>query len=263
MGLLVDLTGQTFGKLKVLYRDAKEPTKHGDSAKWRCLCTCGKEYTVTSNNLRNKKRPTTQCDQCSYRERKAIETIHFERDGCHITGKNIKTINRTLYEVICKCETQTWVLRKDILNTNKKLLCRNCLKIGKDVTKKNLKPSHFIYNYLMTIKRRAIAKQIPFDDNITAELVYDIFLQQECRCALSGEPLTLVEKRYCHQSTEQTGSLDRIVGEKGYTVDNIQWIHKMVNQMKSDYPQEHFLSVCRNISELNPNTPVYDHRWLW
>lgn len=52
-----DITGQTFGRLKVLsYFD----TLNGDS-RWRCLCRCGKEKIIRRLSLVNKVRPTHSC----------------------------------------------------------------------------------------------------------------------------------------------------------------------------------------------------------
>jgi 5-methylcytosine-specific restriction endonuclease McrA len=45
------LTGARFGRLVVAER-AIENTKHG-GARWRCLCDCGRETTVSTVNLRN------------------------------------------------------------------------------------------------------------------------------------------------------------------------------------------------------------------
>lgn len=43
-----DLTGMTFGKLHVLYREGK-----GQSAKWVCNCDCGNIAKVTTGNLKH------------------------------------------------------------------------------------------------------------------------------------------------------------------------------------------------------------------
>lgn len=49
MSLCEDLTGKRFNKLVVLYRD--ENGKGGKS-RWRCLCDCGTETTVSGTNLK-------------------------------------------------------------------------------------------------------------------------------------------------------------------------------------------------------------------
>lgn len=46
-------------------------------------------------------------------------------------------------------------------------------------------------------------------------------------------------------------SLDRIDSDKGYIEGNVQWLHKWVNLMKSDFTQDEFLNYCRLIIEHN------------
>ena len=47
--------------------------------------------------------------------------------------------------------------------------------------------------------------------------------------------------------TDNTGtaSLDRIDSNKGYVTDNIQWVHKDINYMKSDLDEQQFIHYCR------------------
>ena len=45
----------------------------------------------------------------------------------------------------------------------------------------------------------------------------------------------------------QTASLDRIDSSKGYTKNNVQWLHKDINIMKRDFPEEKFLFLCKQI----------------
>lgn len=48
---MIDLTGQRFGKLKVI-KKTDERTKHG-SIMWLCECECGNVLSVSSGNLRS------------------------------------------------------------------------------------------------------------------------------------------------------------------------------------------------------------------
>lgn len=50
MGKAIDLTGQRFGRLLVLEYAGKD--KYGHS-RWKVVCDCGREVTVTGNNLRS------------------------------------------------------------------------------------------------------------------------------------------------------------------------------------------------------------------
>jgi len=49
MGKLIDLTGQKFGRLTVLYRG---PNANGGRAQWVCMCDCGNLHTTQSYCLR-------------------------------------------------------------------------------------------------------------------------------------------------------------------------------------------------------------------
>lgn len=52
-----DLTGKKVGRLTVV---EQVPHKIGEYAKWRCVCECGNETIVSSNNLTSKN-PTISC----------------------------------------------------------------------------------------------------------------------------------------------------------------------------------------------------------
>lgn len=60
MKQLINLTGQRFGSLMVTGRSARK-TKWGGTY-WICLCDCGNEVVVRSDNLRRGR--TTQCSEC-------------------------------------------------------------------------------------------------------------------------------------------------------------------------------------------------------
>lgn len=58
MGKLIDLTGQTFGRLTVIERSG---TGNTGQAQWKCLCECGKETIVLGDNLRRGKQVSCGC----------------------------------------------------------------------------------------------------------------------------------------------------------------------------------------------------------
>lgn len=101
-------------------------------------------------------------------------------------------------------------------------------------------------------------RSLPFE--ITVDFAWSILEAQGHLWALSGVPLKLVSNN--DRYYEQTASLDRKDSSKGYTPDNVQWVHKRVNFLKGDYSEEELLYWCkaiyRNLShkcvELNPDT---------
>ena len=62
MSRLIDLTGQTFGKLTVLDRADDYVSPSGRKfARWQCKCACGKEITAIGINLKNGKTKSCGC----------------------------------------------------------------------------------------------------------------------------------------------------------------------------------------------------------
>jgi hypothetical protein len=79
---------------------------------------------------------------------------------------------------------------------------------------------------------------------ITVQDIWELFLKQNRRCALSG-----VTIHFGEGDVKPTASLDRIDNSKGYTFDNVQWLHKDVNRMKNVFDQDYFISICRKITQ--------------
>lgn len=99
-------------------------------------------------------------------------------------------------------------------------------------------------------QKGAEARGLAFD--VTIEYAWELFLKQERKCALTGVPINFdmdldFLRRYGHQNG--TASLDRIDSTKGYTPDNIQWVHKDVNKMKMDLQEEDFFRLVKQIYE--------------
>ena len=87
------------------------------------------------------------------------------------------------------------------------------------------------------IKLDADRRDIPFE--ITIEQIWDLFLKQERKCLLSVvEIWFFVIKSLC------TASLDRKDSNIGYTIDNVQWVHKNVNIMKNRFSDDDYIKWC-------------------
>lgn len=83
------------------------------------------------------------------------------------------------------------------------------------------------------------AKHRDLEFSITKEYLWSLFLKQDKKCALSGIDINL-DKHYGKRLCTQTASLDRIDSLKGYTEENVQWVHKDVNTMKMDLSETKF-----------------------
>ena len=75
---------------------------------------------------------------------------------------------------------------------------------------------------------------------IKIEDVWDLWELQKGCCNLTGLSIILPKGG----NHENVASLDRIDSSRGYIKDNIQWVHKDINRMKWDFPQDKFVKLC-------------------
>jgi hypothetical protein len=83
------------------------------------------------------------------------------------------------------------------------------------------------------------------------EDIWNLFLSQGKKCALTGLPISFANDRTRSQKysgVSCTASIDRIDSKKGYTKDNIQLVHKDINIMKNQYNQDYFVEMCKAVT---------------
>jgi len=92
-----------------------------------------------------------------------------------------------------------------------------------------------------------------FSNEITLEFLWNLFLKQNKKCALSGIDIILNPQWSAQNNGKkkhlfQTASIDRIDSTKHYTIDNIQWVDKDINFMKGSLTTDKFLDLCKKVS---------------
>lgn len=90
------------------------------------------------------------------------------------------------------------------------------------------------------IFRGAKERNLEFD--ISLDEIYDKFLSQNKKCALSGIDICFNKNR-----KKTTASVDRIDSNIGYVLSNIQIVHKEYNRMKTDFQEKEFFEMCKNV----------------
>lgn len=97
-----------------------------------------------------------------------------------------------------------------------------------------------------SIKLSAEKRNLIFEVN--KEFLWDLFIQQDRKCAISG-----VEIRFSKNCKKDKGtaSLDRKDSTEGYTINNVQWVHKEVNKIKQNLNENDFIEWCHKISKFN------------
>lgn len=100
-------------------------------------------------------------------------------------------------------------------------------------------------NYLQ--RTRSGAKKRNLEFSVTKEFLWDLFLKQDRKCALSGMEIVF-GKGERDKVRIATASLDRIRSDVGYIESNVQWIHKDINWLKQDFDQDYFIALCATIT---------------
>ena len=85
------------------------------------------------------------------------------------------------------------------------------------------------------LKNNAAKRNIAFE--ITIEDIYKQYIKQNKRCAFTGVPLEF----------GLDASVDRIDSSAGYSFYNIQIVHKTLNMMKKDLPNDIFIAWCKMV----------------
>lgn len=84
------------------------------------------------------------------------------------------------------------------------------------------------------------------DFEISIEDVWEVFEEQDFKCALTGWDIGWAKSGHPQQST---ASIDRIDSSLGYVLGNIQIVHKHVNMMKQHYDNDYFIETCKAVAE--------------
>lgn len=153
---------------------------------------------------------------------------------------------RPIYKCLCDCGNTCEILGKYLLiGDTKSCGCyskgnahnRDC--IG-EITK----------SFWTPIVNQANRRGIPF--NITREYAWDLFINQNRKCNLTGISI-LFSTNIRDQRGVHTCSLDRVDNSLGYVEGNVQWVHKHINIMKNVFTQEKFIEFCSLVHHHNIN----------
>lgn len=144
----------------------------------------------------------------------------------------------------CSCGKKTCVATRQL---GKTISC-GCAKIrgqtGSNVTGKG----DVTGTLLNTMRGSAKRRSIPFE--VTAAYIWDLYLLQEGKCAISGIPISFGEKNNKWRRG-RSASLDRIDSSLGYTEGNVQWVDRRINSMKLELSMPDFLSLIATIHKFN------------
>lgn len=129
--------------------------------------------------------------------------------------------------------------RKKIDKKSKRYFCSTkCLSAQKSIDQSD---EYTMFRYMFK-KARQRSVRYGREFSITLDDLKNIWELQKGCCNLTGVPLVFGETLYDKEHGGTTASLDRKDSRLGYTLDNIQIIHKKIQDLKSDWDQKELIS---------------------
>tara|TARA_R110000751_G_scaffold45158_4_gene102773 strand:+ start:1189 stop:1875 length:687 start_codon:yes stop_codon:yes gene_type:complete len=204
----------------------------------------GREYGISA--------PTV----CKYLKKAGISPNKRKRNARDLTDLRFGTLTVIREELssekttakyvswlcVCTCGEQCFVPTSQLLRGQR--FCPTCRK--QDISVRLYKGYEEISkDFFTTIRNGAKRRSLEF--SITIEQIWELFIEQDRKCAISDVDLGF--NTYNNEYTETTASLDRIDSSLGYVQNNIQWVHKTLNRIKSDLNEEDFIRWCCLVSD--------------
>jgi hypothetical protein len=149
-------------------------------------------------------------------------------------------------QILCKCScgiTSAKLIDAHSLHSGHSTQCTKCGFSRKQKNNPSWRGHEDIPAALIT-RIRCNAKKRNIEFVLSPEHLWDLYERQNKLCALTLLPISF---------ENHTASLDRIDSSKGYTADNVQWVHKSINIMKNGFSQDYFLTLCHEIAKSNKN----------
>jgi hypothetical protein len=103
------------------------------------------------------------------------------------------------------------------------------------------------------------ARRRNIEVSVTIEEAWELFVQQNRKCALSGLDLGFSDWRH---RNETTASFDRINSLLPYMSGNVQWIHKKIQPMKWGMDNDEFIAYCTIITAHYREANIQSHEKL-
>lgn len=230
-----------FGKLII---ESIHSGTHHKNRKFVFRCECGNERIATLAAVKSGNMCCLTCNLLDLTCHQFHNLTVIKRHGYRVT-KNNKHI-----EWECKCICGEIVYRTThTLKRSQFSQCDKCnyqRELAKSDGFQEIRRMRWT-----SIQSHARLRKIEFD--ITIEYAWELWLKQNRKCALSGITLEFEKTKKDWQKGNYTASFDRIDSTKGYVENNVQWVHKKINNMKMNLNETDFVYFCKMVAKYHEN----------
>jgi hypothetical protein len=150
-------------------------------------------------------------------------------------------------------KSNIWLVHKDVNRIRWTSTIKEFLNWCSLVTNPNKRTSIFSKNINIycslwkNIIYNANKRKINF--NITKKDIIELYINQKGQCSITGIEITLPKNKEEFRNKKFTASLDRIDSNNDYNINNIQWVHKFINQSRSNFSLSYYKGLCKRVHE--------------
>ena len=227
-----------------LYVEERLPnTLSSTSARWKCRCKCGKYKILRSGQLKSFEDKDCSCYGTRTNISEGQKFNSLTAIKLHSTDRN----GHAKWLCKCDCGEEVTVYGTHLIRGNTKSCGCTRFKRGEQHAQWT-GVGEISGNYWRNTVMRSDKSRRKIEVNIDKEYAWQLFLDQDRKCALTG-----LELHFSNSlgDVKTTASLDRIDSSKGYIKGNVQWVHKDINMMKRIYDQDYFIKMCKLVAENN------------
>lgn len=229
--------GKIFGYLSI--------DSYDKNGYYLCTCLlCKEKLRLRFDVFTKRGQISCGCHHNNFRINDKIGLLIVKRKVGLIQSKTGRPHNYIHWECLCDCGNKVSVPGVNLNNKHTKSC--GCLVKKFDRTRKRINNTIIPIYLFNQISRGALARKLEF--NISIDYIYQLLINCNFKCMLSGLELTLPKNS---REKNYTASLDRIDSNNGYVEGNVQWVHKHVNLMKNSLSQDYFLMLCGIIVNKN------------
>lgn len=248
----LEIKGQRFGRLVVLYRVMSASTQH---TKWLCKCDCGTEKIIYGIALR--KGSTKSCG-CLFKELRGERSRRFVKDLIGVKFDRLTVVSRNLeyqaikksnsayWNCICECGGTKIVSGSSLRSKYTPIRSCGCLRREMAIVRnknKALPSGEAGFNEILThYKYNAKKKGRTFE--LSKE---DFRCLTEGNCYYCNSPPSNILKNSTGNFTYN--GIDRLNNDLGYELSNCVSCCYICNKAKMEMHTEDFKTLIKNIYE--------------
>lgn len=283
MSKFKDLTGQTFGRLTVLYRAEDKVLSNGQrKVMWHCICSCGNEVDVQAYNLTAGHTKSCGCLQKSITSERSFNDLTGRKFGRWLVLYKAEPHTtpsgqmKTMWHCICDCGNEADVEAGNLVNgasrscgclkSESKLMesarrifddegnliqkmCSGCKEfLDISLFSKNKNRADGFSEYCNNCSKYDVKKRYGHYKSgaKSRNLSFDITLNEFKN--ITSQPCVYCGEFSVYFNDSWINGIDRIDSSVGYISDNIVPCCEMCNRMKLNYNIDEWLDKIRKIA---------------